>query len=261
MFVIGPFLQPVGPAHHGSYRELSCRSPLSARAGLNSATRPLLPITPIPGGKSEIAGIIGPHRERKPSKPAGAFARRLRPGWGEAPRTRSANYVVLNNRRNVRPAASLFRPDWAHEIKHDGYGLMVRRNGLVVRLYSRNAIDLSARLSAIATAAARIKAKTFTIDGEAVVRGPDGLSRFDELPRREAARTAIRYAFDLIEHDSEDLRNLPFLDRKAALARLLPDTEQGILLNEHVAENCPTVFTSSHTLAGLGRRHRLQKGR
>jgi ATP-dependent DNA ligase len=29
----------------------------------------------------------------------------------------------------------------------------------------------------------------------------------------------------LIEHDGEDLRNLPFLDRKAALARLLRETE------------------------------------
>jgi len=33
------------------------------------------------------------------------------------------------------------------------------------------------------------------------VLGPDGLSRFDDLRRREAARTAILYAFDLIEHD------------------------------------------------------------
>ena len=64
--------------------------------------------------------------------------------------------------------------------------------------------------------------------------GPDGLSRFEDLSRREAARTAILYAFDLIEHDGEDLRNLPFLDRKAALAWLLRDTEAGILLNEHV---------------------------
>jgi hypothetical protein len=75
-----------------------------------------------------------------------------------------------------------------------------------------------------------INAKSFTIDGEAVVVGPDGLSRFEELSRREAARTAILYAFDLIEHDGEDLRNRPFLERKAALARLLRETEAGILL-------------------------------
>jgi hypothetical protein len=53
------------------------------------------------------------------------------------------------------------------------------------------------------------------------------LSRFEELSRREAARTAILYAFDLIEHEGEDLRNLPFLDRKARLARLLRKTKAG----------------------------------
>jgi hypothetical protein len=41
---------------------------------------------------------------------------------------------------------------------------------------------------------------------------------FEELSRREAADTAVLYAFDLIEHDGEDMRNRPFLDRKAAHA-------------------------------------------
>jgi bifunctional non-homologous end joining protein LigD len=94
-----------------------------------------------------------------------------------------------------------------------------------VRLYSRNADDWTVRLTAIATAAESIKAKSFTIDGEAVVLGRDGLSRFEELSSREAARTAILYAFDLIEHDGEDLRDSPFLARKAALARLLRDAK------------------------------------
>jgi bifunctional non-homologous end joining protein LigD len=98
------------------------------------------------------------------------------------------------------------------------------------------------RLASIAAAAEMIKAKSFTIDGEAIVIGPDGLFRFEELPRREAARTAILYAFDLIEQDGEDLRNRPFLDRKAALARLLRYTKAGILVTEHVAEDGPTVF-------------------
>jgi ATP-dependent DNA ligase len=57
------------------------------------------------------------------------------------------------------------------------------------------------RLPAIAAVAARIKAKSFTIDGEAVVPGPDGLSRFEDLLSREAACSAIIYAFDLIEHN------------------------------------------------------------
>jgi bifunctional non-homologous end joining protein LigD len=142
--------------------------------------------------------------------------------------------------------------DWVHEIKHDGYRIIVRRNGPTVRLYSRNAYDWTARLAAITAAAELIKAKSFTIDGEAVVLGPDGLSRFEELSRREAARTATLYAFDLIEHDGDDLRDLPFLARKAALARLLRDAKAGILFNEHIAEDGPIVFAHACRLGAEG---------
>ncbi len=83
-----------------------------------------------------------------------------------------------------------------------------------MRLYSRNAIDWTARLPAIAAAARRIKAKSFTIDGEAVVLGPDGLSLFDELRRRQAAQIAVICAFDLIEHDGDDLAPLPVERRR-----------------------------------------------
>jgi bifunctional non-homologous end joining protein LigD len=44
-----------------------------------------------------------------------------------------------------------------------------------VRLYSRNAYDWTIRLPAIAAAAELIEATSFTIDGEAVVLGPDGV--------------------------------------------------------------------------------------
>jgi bifunctional non-homologous end joining protein LigD len=85
-----------------------------------------------------------------------------------------------------------------------------------------------------------------------VVLGPDGLSRFDDLRRREAARTAVLYTFDLIEHDGQDLRDLPFLNRKAALASSLRDTKAGILLNEHVAVDGATVFAHACRLCAEG---------
>jgi bifunctional non-homologous end joining protein LigD len=78
------------------------------------------------------------------------------------------------------------------------------------------------------------------------------LSRFEELSGREATRTAILYAFDLIEHDGEGLRPRPFLERKAALAWLLRDTAAGILLNEHIAEDGATVFAHACQLGADG---------
>jgi ATP-dependent DNA ligase len=48
--------------------------------------------------------------------------------------------------------------DWVHEIKHDGYRMIVCRDGPTVRLYSRNAYDWTARLSAITAAAVGLQA-------------------------------------------------------------------------------------------------------
>jgi bifunctional non-homologous end joining protein LigD len=39
---------------------------------------------------------------------------------------------------------------WVHEIKHDGYRLIVRREGPVVRLFTRRGYDWSDRYPAIA---------------------------------------------------------------------------------------------------------------
>ncbi len=50
----------------------------------------------------------------------------------------------------------------------------------------------------------------------------------------------------------DHLRNRAFLDRKAALARLLVDTEAGIVLNEHVAADGPTVFAHACRLGAEG---------
>jgi bifunctional non-homologous end joining protein LigD len=123
--------------------------------------------------------------------------------------------------------------DWVHEIKHDGYRLIVRRDGEAVRLFTRRGYDWTDRYPAIAAAAAKLKARSFTLDGEAVVAGADGVSVFDALHRRGRAPDAILQAFDLLELDGEELRPLPLGQRKPRLARLLARVPAGIALNEH----------------------------
>jgi ATP-dependent DNA ligase len=143
-------------------------------------------------------------------------------------------------------------PDWIHEIKYDGYRLLVRRDGPAVRLFTRNGIDWSGRYPAVTMAAFRLKAKSFTIDGEAVICGPDGLSLFDELRRRDRASDVFLYAFDLLELEGEDLRPLALIERKARLSRLLRRSKAGILLNEHIAADGPTVFAHACQLGAEG---------
>jgi bifunctional non-homologous end joining protein LigD len=57
-------------------------------------------------------------------------------------------------------------PLWVHENKHDGYRLMVRRDGPRVRCFTRNGHDWADHFLAIVEAAARFKAQSFLIDGE-----------------------------------------------------------------------------------------------
>jgi bifunctional non-homologous end joining protein LigD len=120
-------------------------------------------------------------------------------------------------------------PDWIHEIKHDDYRLQVRRDGDAVRLFTRRGHDWSGRYRAIAVTAMLLRARSFTLDGEAVVCGPDGVAIFDALHRRGTVTEAMLYAFDLLELDGEDLRSLPLGDRKNRLARLLGGRRLGIV--------------------------------
>ncbi len=72
-------------------------------------------------------------------------------------------------------------PLWVHEIKHDGYRLMVRCDGARVRCFTRNGHDWADRFPAIVEAALRIKAASFLIDGEAVIARDDGTPDFHAL--------------------------------------------------------------------------------
>jgi bifunctional non-homologous end joining protein LigD len=66
-------------------------------------------------------------------------------------------------------------PAWVHEIKHDGYRLMVWRDGERVRLFTRRGFDWTERYPWIVHSARRLPVSQFLIDGEAVVCGDDGV--------------------------------------------------------------------------------------
>ena len=61
--------------------------------------------------------------------------------------------------------------------------IQVRRDGDKVRLFARRGYDWSARYPAISVTATLLRAKSLTLDGEAVVCGPDGVAIFDALHR------------------------------------------------------------------------------
>src|SRR3954469_22121007 len=121
-------------------------------------------------------------------------------------------------------------PDWIHEIKHDGYRMLVIRENERVRLLSRNGTDWSKRYPWIVEAALKNRQKHFVIDGEAVILGIDGISDFNALHSRKHEHEVQLYAFDILGADGEDLRELPLSMRKANLIRLLARRTEGIFV-------------------------------
>jgi ATP-dependent DNA ligase len=65
--------------------------------------------------------------------------------------------------------------------------------------------------------AAKLRAKSFTMDGEAVMVGVDGVAIFDALHRRHKASDALLYAFDLLELDGEDGGPCPSVSARRSL--------------------------------------------
>jgi len=78
---------------------------------------------------------------------------------------------------------------WLHEIKHDGFRVIARKDGARVRLYSRPGNDLTYRFPLIVEALARLRSRSCIIDGEAVCCDDDGRPSFDR-PLRPFARLA-----------------------------------------------------------------------
>jgi bifunctional non-homologous end joining protein LigD len=67
---------------------------------------------------------------------------------------------------------------WIHEIKHDGFRIMARRDSKGVRLYTRNGYDFADRFAQIAEAMLSLPVQSCFIDGEAIVVDERGLSVF-----------------------------------------------------------------------------------
>ena len=133
--------------------------------------------------------------------------------------------------------------EWLHEIKHDGFRVIGRKNGDRVKLYSRPGNDLTDRFPLIVEALARLRPRSCILDGEAVACGEDGIASFDRIRYRQHDASVFLYAFDLVELNGDDLRRDPLAVRKATLASLLARAAPGLRFNEHLNEqDGPLVF-------------------
>jgi bifunctional non-homologous end joining protein LigD len=136
---------------------------------------------------------------------------------------------------------------WIHEVKFDGYRLQARIEAGRVKLLTRSGLDWTKRFGrTVVDALAELPVGKAMIDGELVVENDAGGSDFSALQADLSDNRSDRftfYVFDLLHLDGTDLMQVPLIERKALLEKLVPENgpvrfsahfdDQGALVLEH----------------------------
>jgi bifunctional non-homologous end joining protein LigD len=139
---------------------------------------------------------------------------------------------------------------WVHEIKLDGFRSQLHLRHGEVTIFSRGGHDWTERYRSVASQATQLSTKHLVLDGEMVVLREDGTCDFWALQKGAFASISDRvtyFAFDLLYQNGEDLRRLPFLERKELLKALGASFDR-IRYVEHFEAEGPTVWAHAHKI-------------
>lgn len=200
--------------------------------------------------------------ESKPSaSTSNSFAAKLRekvqknrttPSPKAAPTTASSGALGFVEPMKARLAeAPPKSKDWIYEIKFDGYRALAFKDGKRTRLLSRNEKDFGDKFPEVAGAVASLAATQAVIDGEIVALDNQGVSSFQLLQGYEIgeARPPLYfYAFDLLQLNGRDLRDLTIIDRKAALEKLLKKAPEPLRYSGSLGEDAATLLRQAARL-------------
>lgn len=112
--------------------------------------------------------------------------------------------------------------EWLFELKLDGFRAIAEIESADVKLYSRNGLSLAERYRVITNALRKIKTDAI-LDGEIVLLNEKNKPDFQKLQNYPENRQypLIYYAFDILSLQHKDLKQLPLVERKKILKKLL----------------------------------------
>ena len=143
--------------------------------------------------------------------------------------------------------------DWIFEIKYDGYRILSFVENKKVKMVTRNGNDYTKKLD-VAESLKKLDYDSFVLDGEIVCFDENGKSDFSLLQNSLKNKKNNLYycVFDLLAFDGEDLRDLPLIERKAKLERLLFKAEKNIVYSSHTIQGKETFsFAKENNLEGI----------
>jgi bifunctional non-homologous end joining protein LigD len=83
-------------------------------------------------------------------------------------------------------------PNWVHEIKHDGYRLMARRDPVGIRLITRRGNDWTTRFPLVVEAVNHLNVRSCLLDAQVVCCDDRGVAAFHVLRHRRNEPEAFR---------------------------------------------------------------------
>jgi len=145
----------------------------------------------------------------------------------------------------TKVGALFSREGWLFEPKWDGYRAICFLRDGQVRFTSRNQRDLTKRFPELQSIAKSIQASTAIIDGEIVALDERGVQCFEQLQNHRRDSAILYFAFDLLYLDEESLADVPLIERKARLKRILPKSTGGrIRYTDHVIDKGLDLFAA-----------------
>jgi len=122
---------------------------------------------------------------------------------------------------------------WIFEVKWDGYRAIAKVSGGEATLTSRNGNDLTARFPNVAKEVAKaVKTPDAVLDGEVCALDEAGRSSFSAMQQGKPGTPLVYYVFDLLEVEGESLADLPLVERRKRLERLLDRRNRSVRLSE-----------------------------
>ncbi|HTF42856.1 MAG TPA: non-homologous end-joining DNA ligase [Terriglobales bacterium] len=165
---------------------------------------------------------------------------------------KTLNRAVFIETMDCMPVSKLPEgPEWTYEIKLDGYRLEAVKNNGETILYSRRRNILNEKFQYIADALQKLPDET-VLDGELVAIDSAGRTDFNLLQNFRSAASKIHYfAFDVLLHKGKLLTNNPLAERRAILAKILPQNDHiSVAAVDHSVMHL-LRFVEKHGLEGV----------
>ncbi|HYG05725.1 MAG TPA: DNA ligase D [Stenotrophomonas sp.] len=164
----------------------------------------------------------------------------------------------LPGARKAKPPEASFEPqlarlgdappegdDWLHELKWDGYRILVTMARQQAQLWSRNALPWTQKLPDIASAIEALGLTSVALDGE-LIAGQGRKEDFNLLQSTlsgERAGRLVLTLFDLLHVDGIDISAAPLRERKALLQELLENQRSPHLaFSSHIDADGATAY-------------------